>query len=347
MILLIIHHVGLTLQNTDEVFTSETFELVLSDWSGRGSDIFLLTSKVLLYWHLIHRLKLSFKGSVYYPSKLILRTLSVFLGLIICIALALCVFFVLYIINRAPMISDSHTATMLLVAGMATLMVSDCFISSLILASFVRGRYGLVFAIKETVVMDEVELGGMMDDAQYADACAQFDAYIEDEEDGAGACNHERSRSDKSRTSTMSSCSIPIVDVAATKSVLKKASHEMSGKQEKLVKTISKSTLLSSIAIASTFLFLAMRICILVLHEKGTVVLVYTLCGSLDATLDLCVVCLNFVFAAKWYERFCWRLDNWCLVKCKKCAARGIYRANKQKYLYGDDSDDFSYRAMA
>merc|ERR1712087_323004 len=176
-----------------------------------------------------------------------------------------------------------------------------------------------------------------MHDAQYADAVALFEASLDDDE-----CDSN----EKSRTDTMSS-GVAFVDVAATKSVLKKASHEMSGKQERLVKTISKSTLLSSIAIASTFLFLAMRICILVLHEKGTVVLVYTLCGSVDATLDLCVVCLNFVFAAKWYERFCWRLDNWCLVKCKNCAARAIYRANKQKYLYGDDSDDFSYRAMA
>merc|ERR1712087_11962 len=171
-----------------------------------------------------------------------------------------------------------------------------------------------------------------MHDAQYADAVALFEASLDDDE-----CDSN----EKSRTDTMSS-GVAFVDVAATKSVLKKASHEMSGKQERLVATITKSTLLSSMAIASTFVFLAMRICILVLREKGTLTLVYTLCGSLDATLDLCVVCLNFAFASKWYARFCWRLDNWCLVKCRGCAERGIYRANKEKYLYGaDQADDF------
>ena len=238
------------------------------------------------------------------------------------------------------MIRDGDTATMLLVAAMAILTASDCTISSLILFSFIRGLYGLVISLKQTVVMDSVELDDMMNDAQYADAVAHFEASLDDDDDA-----HER-EADKSRTETMSS--IPFVDVAATKSALKKASHEMSGKQERLVATISKSTLLSSIAIGSTFVFLAMRICILVLREKGTLTLVYTLCGSVDATLDLCVVCLNFAFADKWYARFCWRLDNWCLVKCRGCAERGIYRANKAKYLYGaDEAEDFSYRAMA
>ena len=86
LILLLIHYLTKSINDNETASLTEvpeeTFELILSDWAGMASDIFLFATKLLLYWYLITRLKISFYNSHYYPSKYIFYTLTFFMIII-------------------------------------------------------------------------------------------------------------------------------------------------------------------------------------------------------------------------------------------------------------------------
>ena len=357
MVFLIIHYIGLAVHNVTYSSTiekgDETYDLIISDWAGIGTDIFLLTSKIMLYWHLINRLKITYQNSAYYPSNRMLCTLTFFMFLIILITLILCIFFLVYIFDKLPVLTNNTASTIFLITVMATLMISDFIISSLIMYSFVHGLYKLIIDLKSTVQMDDVEVeelqSALIHDEEYMKAVADFDAEVEleaVEDTKIPKYKPSMSKNTVSRSSAGSRSSVQFIDMRKASAVLKQASTRMCTQQERLIETITKNSLLSSIAIGSTFIFLVFRIIILIVKENDVIALVYSILGCVDATLDLCVIYLNFSFAKRWYYRLCWNCDNWCLNRCRGLAERGIYAANEDKYIYGDDEVDNSYRAM-
>jgi len=362
VVLLVVHYVGLALDDLSpsRIIRGEQRVDRIADWCQIGADLFLLFSKLTLYWHLVHRLKVTFLSSAYMPTRCILGTLNFFMAVTVAVTLTLCTFVTLYLLRQSTLIkSHSEDHRIFVFSILSALMISDLIISSLIMYSFINGLRQLVIDVKASVMMDEIEAKQFHDDLvhddEYNEACSSFDALMADGDESA-ATNSPQSKGTKhpkQRTTTLSSNhsevigGVEFVDVFSRKQLLKAASKDMCNAQTKLVGTITKSTLLSSIAIGSTFCFLVLRIVVLLVEESDGVALVYCVFGALDATLDLFVVYLNFVFAKGWYLSCCHRCDSACWILCRNYAERGIYKANKEKYLYGDNPRDaWAYRAM-
>ena len=117
------------------------------------------------------------------------------------------------------------------------------------------------------------------------------------------------------------------------KDEIKEASTQLGHTQEKLLKQITKNALLSIVAIISTFLFLLIRIMTLLIVKDDTIILIYSILGALDSTMDLLAIYLNFAFAENYYQKLCSSCHNCCSSQCRKIAHRKIYRSNKKKYL--------------
>eukprot|EP01083_Nonionella_stella_P130802 397054_1 len=118
-------------------------------------------------------------------------------------------------------------------------------------------------------------------DEEYANACAEFDASIDNDEYIADKPQHKSSIVSEASVSVVGG--VEFIDMRQMKRILKQGSSNMCAQQEKLIQTITKNTLLSSIVIGSTFLFLVFRIVILMIEENNLIVLIYSVFGSLDA----------------------------------------------------------------
>merc|ERR1712062_455276 len=144
----------------------------------------LLISKTTLYWHLIHRLRVTFRESAYYPKRSILLTLNLFMSLTALITILLCTFVTLYLLHESTMIkSNDEDHRIFVFCILCALMASDVVISSLIMYSFVNGLRQLVVDMKATVMVDGHDAqqfhDSLVNDDNYADACDSFDQMMD------------------------------------------------------------------------------------------------------------------------------------------------------------------------
>ena len=136
-----------------------------------------------LYWHLLHRLQSTFRGTAYYPNRTILMTLKFFLSVTLAVTFTLISFVFLYLLRQSALIkSHNEDNTIFVICIMCALLVSDFIISSLIMYSFINGLRQLVIDNKQSVMMNEIEArelhSDMAADDDYNDACSSFNIAV-------------------------------------------------------------------------------------------------------------------------------------------------------------------------